>query len=138
MSDYYQQLFTAAIKAGQTARLDVLRDPGAKGGKKAWGEFKATIPSDQVNRQIDWSSKAKGFYSLIQPMVDGSENHHFFEQCGRIISRNPQGTVDRFAQIGFNVGQFLVANSHNSKAYSQEILQLFVSLQLQKWSTYIV
>jgi hypothetical protein len=132
-------LWNSTIKYGYRTRISNLN------GLKRWNLIKEIFPS----YSIEWKNKADKIYNdLIKLGVvstETSENsglsktewerHHFLLQHGKIVAKNPDGTLIRLLQIGFNIGQFKAENE--KKPYIDKLLKYYNDNALDNIRSYI-
>ena len=101
------------------------------------------------NVKILWKESAKQIYNdLIKLGVNNSEGwedsglshpdwerQHYLLQHGRIIYKNPDGSVVRLLQIAYNIGQFKV--EVRRKPYTEEQMKYYRDNKLDDIWSYI-
>jgi len=132
-------LWESIIKYGYRTRISNLN------GLKRWNQVKEIFP----DYKIEWKNNTDKIYNdLINLGVvstETSENsglshtewerHHYLLQHGRIIAKNPEGSLLRLLQIGYNIGQFKAENER--KPYNDKLLKYYNDNNLDDISTYI-
>ena len=132
-------LWESIIKYGYRTRISNLN------GLKRWNQVKEIFP----DYKIEWKNNTDKIYNdLINLGVvstETSENsglshtewerHHYLLQHGRIIAKNPEGSLLRLLQIGYNIGQFKAENER--KPYNDKLLKYYNDNNLDNISTYI-
>jgi hypothetical protein len=132
-------LWESIIKYGYRTRISNLN------GLKRWNQVKEIFP----DYKIEWKNNTDKIYNdLINLGVvstETSENsglshtewerHHYLLQHGRIIAKNPEGSLLRLLQIGYNIGQFKAENER--KPYNDKLLKYYNHNNLDNISTYI-
>jgi hypothetical protein len=134
-----QELWISMIKFGERTR------EGNMNGLERWNLVKELIP----NVKILWIKSAKKIYDdLIKLGVNNSEEweesglshtdwerQHYLLQHGRIIYKNPDGSVVRLLQIAYNIGQFKV--EVRRKPYTEEQMKYYRDNKLDDIWSYI-
>ena len=139
MDSLILNLWKSLINYGYRTRINNLD------GLQRWNLIKEIIP----DYKIEWKNNNDKIYNdLINLGVvstESSENsglshtewerHHYLLQHGRIIAKNPKGSLIRLLQIGYNIGQFNVENER--KPYNDKLLKYYNDNELNNIHTYI-
>jgi hypothetical protein len=139
MDPLIYELWEITIKYGYITRKS------NKDGLFSWNEYKKLIPEFS----IVWKESSKSIYDELKTLdviVDDFdikfgiskeewERHHYLIQHGRIINKNPDGSLVRLLQIAYNDGQFLV--ELEKKNYPVKQLGYYITKNLNKVTTYI-
>lgn len=116
-----------------------------KNGKAGWDAIKVLIP----DMSVSWLEDSKSFYDKLAALKVNTaetfeeagmsreewERHHFLIQHGRIINKNPEGSLVRLLQIAYNIGQF--KRESENKMYSAEQMRFYIENELNKVTSYI-
>ena len=136
-----EELWISMIKFGERTRA------GNMNGLERWNLVKEFIP----NIKIIWKESSKKIYNdLVRLGVNNSEGwdesglshtewerQHFLLQHGRIINKNPEGSIVRLLQIAYNIGQFKVEASGERNPYTEEQMNYYKENKLDELWTYI-
>jgi hypothetical protein len=133
------ELWNSIVMYGERTR------EGNMNGLERWNFLKELIP----NVKIQWNKLAKKIYddlgklgvNHLEELESGLshidwERQHFLSQHGRIIYKNPEGTLVRLYQIAFNIGQFKV--EARKKLYTEEQMKYYKENKLDQYDTYVV
>lgn len=132
-------LWESIIKYGYRTRISNLN------GLKRWNLVKEIFP----DYNLRWNNNTDKIYNDLIKLgivsTETSENsglshiewerHFFLLQHGKIIEKNPNGSLIRLLQIGFNIGQFKAENER--KPYNDKLLKYYNDNNLDNISTYI-
>jgi hypothetical protein len=116
-----------------------------KDGKAGWDAIKVLIP----DMGVSWLENSKTFYDkLVALEVNTSETseeagmsheewerNHFLIQHGRIINKNPDGSLVRLLQIAYNIGQF--KRELELTKYTDDQMRFYIVNELNKVTSYI-
>jgi hypothetical protein len=132
------ELWNSIVMYGERTR------EGNMNGLERWNFLKELIP----NVKIQWNKLAKKIYddlgklgvNHLEELESGLshidwERQHFLSQHGRIIYKNPEGTLVRLYQIAFNIGQFKV--EARKKLYTEEQMKYYKENKLDQYDTYV-
>lgn len=132
-------LWESIIKYGYRTRISNLN------GIKRWNLVKEIFPDYSIEWKNDTDKIYNDIINLGVVSTETSDNsglshiewerHHYLLQHGRIIHKNPEGSLIRLLQIGFNIGQFKAENER--KPYNDKLLKYYNDNNLDNISTYI-
>jgi len=132
-------LWESIIKYGYRTRISNLN------GLKRWNLVKEIFPDYSIEWKNDTDKIYNDIINLGVVSTETSDNsglshiewerHHYLLQHGRIIHKNPEGSLIRLLQIGFNIGQFKAENER--KPYNDKLLKYYNDNNLDNISTYI-
>jgi len=136
---FIEKLWKIMINYGYDVRIN------KKDGLERWNFVKPLFPPFSLN----WKESSKKIYNdLVELGVNNSETseesglshvewerNHYLLQHGRIIYKNPEGSLVRLMQIAYNIGQFRA--EQEKKSYSVKQLTYYRTHKLDLLNTYI-